>query len=244
MTGSPARFWNRRAREDPFFFVDDRLEYRNPDLEVFWRRGEEALEGMLSLLGAELDPSHRALEVGCGLGRMTRALSARCREVLALDVSSEMLRQARELNSELENVSWLVGDGRTLTPVDSKSVDACVSWVVFQHIPDPQVTLGYVEEIARVLRPGGWAAIQVSNDPGTHRRSRRDALRSTALSLLRRRPRGRSHPAWLGSAVDLEELSARAARSGAPVARSWGEGTQYCLVLLRKPATPPEDTAA
>ena len=38
------RFWDRRAREDAFYFVDNRLWYRDPDLEGFWAGGREVMD--------------------------------------------------------------------------------------------------------------------------------------------------------------------------------------------------------
>jgi hypothetical protein len=79
--------------------------------------------------------------------------------------------------------------------------------------------------MGRVLRPGGWSAFQVSNEPRVHRRRR-----------LRRGPSapGQGEPEWLGSAVDLAELRAAADQGGMDVERVTGEGTQFCLVLLRR----------
>ena len=61
--------------------------------------------------------------------------------VIAIDVSAEMIERARSLNSGLSNVRFVHGDGVSLRPVDDASVDVCISYVVFQHIPDPDVTL-------------------------------------------------------------------------------------------------------
>ena len=223
------RFWDDRAREDAFFFVDDRLDYRNPDLDTFWRGGEEALDGLLGACGVELAGDEEVVEIGCGAGRMTRAIVARARSVRALDVSGEMLEVARRMNPALDRVAWVHGDGTTLEPLEAATADACISHVVFQHIPDPQVTLGYVREMGRVLRPGGWAAFQVSNDPGIHHA--RDTGRARRW---RREPRGRSHPAWLGAAVELDGLRAAATDGGMTVERLTGEATQFCLVLTRR----------
>ena len=102
--------------------------------------GEEV--GTLELLGAELRPTDHVVEIGCGLGRMTRALAARAGGVTAIDVSPEMLERAQRLNPNLSTVAWTAGDGTTLAGIPDASADACMSHVVFQHIPDPAVTLG------------------------------------------------------------------------------------------------------
>jgi SAM-dependent methyltransferase len=231
------RFWDERAREDAFFFVDDRLQYGNPDVERFFLEGEKTLDAILGELGIALKGDEKVVEIGCGLGRITRAIAGRARHVWALDVSSEMLERARNLNAELEDVEWLHGDGRSLRPVPDSCASACFSHVVFQHVPDPAITLGYVREMGRVLRPGGWSAFQISNDPSVHRpRGGWKGLKRQLLSLVGRAPRGQRDPAWLGSAVDLDDLRAAAREGGLEVERVVNEGTQFCFVLLRKPA--------
>jgi SAM-dependent methyltransferase len=155
--------------------------------------------------------------------------------VRALDVSERMLDLAREHNGSLANVEWLLGDGASLAGVETASADACVSHVVFQHVPDPNITLAYVREMGRVLRPGAWAAFQISNDPDIHRPRRglgrlRDALKAAAG----RAPKGQGDPAWRGSAVELDALRAAAADGGMTVERVEGAGTQYCLALTRR----------
>jgi SAM-dependent methyltransferase len=226
-------FWNRRAAEDAAYFVDTRQRYRAPDWDHFWDAAP-LLDYVLEGLGVMVRPGDTVLEIGCGIGRMTRVLAGRAAAVLALDVSDEMLKRARDLNAHLSNVSWLLGDGVSLAEVDDASVDACVSLVVFQHLPDAAIGLGYVREVGRVLRPGGWAALQVSNDPSAHRP--RGSLWLRAKSLIGRAPRGQRDPAWLGSALDLGALAVAAHEGGTELETVWGEGTQYCQVLLRKPA--------
>jgi len=230
-----SEYWDARAEENPFYFVDNRLSYSEPDLERFWAGGVVSLDRVLDSVGAVLKPEDEVLEVGCGVGRLTREIAARSASVRAIDVSERMIEAARELNEGLTNVEWIVGDGTTLAPIPDAAVDACVSDVVFQHIPDPEITLGYVREMARTLRAGGWAAFQTSNDPSVHRkRSTLERARARARALLGRGPRGQTHAAWLGSAIDLEALREAAAASDAEIERVANPGTQYCYALMRK----------
>jgi SAM-dependent methyltransferase len=175
------------------------------------------------------------LEIGCGIGRMTRPIAARARRVLALDVSAEMLERARDENPELRNVTWMHGDGTSLGEIADGSVDACVSHVVLQHIPDPEVILGYVTEMGRVLRPGAWAGFQVSNDERVHVQ-RRSGIRERVRALAGRGPKGQDHPAWRGSPVAVESVRKAAEQGGMALERVVGEGTQFCLILARRQA--------
>jgi SAM-dependent methyltransferase len=227
-------FWNARAREDAYFFVDDRLDYRDPDMARFWAGGEEDLDRLLDALGVSLSATDTALDIGCGVGRLTRVVAARAAKAYGIDVSEEMIARARQHHADLNNVEWIAGDGSTLQPLPDRSIDACVSHVVFQHIPDPEVTLGYVAEIGRVLKPGGWAAFQISNDTSVHRRrTGARALSRRLASQLGRSPRGQDDPAWLGSAVDLQRLREVALGNGLEIEQVVGEGTQFCGVLAR-----------
>jgi SAM-dependent methyltransferase len=227
-TGDMGRFWDARAREDAFYFVDNTGTYRDADVERFWAEGRRNLDTVLGVLGAEVQPSDVVLDIGCGVGRLTRVLAERAAHVHAIDVSAEMLQQARDLNAHLTNVTWHHGDGTTLSPIADASVDAVISHVVFQHIPDPQVTLGYVREMGRVLRPGGWAGFQISNDPALHRP--RVGVRDRLKAAVGRAPKGQDEPQWLGSAVDLDALGAAAVDGGLQVAKVVGAGTQFCYV--------------
>jgi SAM-dependent methyltransferase len=231
---SMERFWNARAREDAFWFVDSRLRYHAPDQEAFWAGGEEALRALLGALKVRLPADPVVVDIGCGLGRLTRPLARDAARVIAIDISEEMLVQARELNRSLQNVEWVHGDGESLRPIPDASADVCISHVVFRHIPDPAITLGYIREMGRVLKPGGFAAFELSNDPNPHRRTR-SGPRDRLAALVGRRPRGGSHAAWLGSHVDLDELRTVAADSGLTVERIAGAGTEFCGVLLRRP---------
>jgi SAM-dependent methyltransferase len=228
--GDMGRFWDARAREDAFYFVDNTGTYRDADVDRFWAEGRRNLDTVLAAVDAEVGPGDVVLDIGCGVGRLTRVLAERAAHVHAIDVSAEMLEQARDLNAHLTNVTWHHGDGTTLHPIEDSSVDAVVSHVVFQHIPDPQVTLGYVREMGRVLRPGGWAAFQISNDPALHHP--RIGLRDRLKAAVGRAPKGQDEPQWLGSAVELDDLRATGDQAGLNTAKVVGEGTQFCFVRV------------
>src|SRR3954453_10122277 len=101
--GDRLQFGDERARQDAFWFVDSRLEYGSPDVERFWADGASDLQQLLDMVGAEVRPTDTVVDIGCGLGRLSRALAGRAAQVLAIDISAEMLEQAREYNAHLEN---------------------------------------------------------------------------------------------------------------------------------------------
>lgn len=228
-------FWDGRARENAAFFVENRLDYGETDLQEFWATGPEIVDTILGQFEVAVSAGDDLVELGCGIGRLTRVLAGRAATVRALDVSQEMLNRAEDLNPELANVTWLHCDGRHLTGVQDASADAFFCHVVFQHVPEPSITYGYVTDIGRVLRPGGWAVFQVSNDPAIHTPPpARQTLVQRARAVVGRGPKGSTHPAWLGSAVELAEVERAARSGGCVVERIVGEGTQFCYLQLRR----------
>jgi SAM-dependent methyltransferase len=230
------RYWDERARENALYYVDNEVDFGDPDTDGFWRRGDEVVDVMLDMVDLSLSPEDSVLDIGCGVGRLTRALAARTKYVYGLDVSTEMLRLAREHNPDLSNVEWLHGDGQGLSVVHDSSVDGCFSHVVFQHIPDPGITLNYVREMGRVLRPGGWALFQVSTDPEVHRTPGR--LRTRIKGLLGADRTATEHSSWWGSAVDIGALRSAAEEGGLEVERLLDEGSQFTTVLARRRSAP------
>lgn len=236
MTGME-EYWDERAREDALYFVDNRINYKDPAEEQrFWDMGREDLDRVLGAAGVTVEPQDVVVEIGCGVGRLTRVLAERAAWVIALDVSAEMLALAREKNPALENVEWVHGDGVSLAGIGDGAADKVVSHVVFQHIPDPQITLGYIREVGRVLKPGGVTAIHVSNDKSVHEWS--PSFGDRVRTLLGRGPRGQTHAAWMGSAIEIDDLRAAAADGGMEVEQLTGEGTQYTIVRLRRGLAP------
>jgi SAM-dependent methyltransferase len=224
------RYWDERARENALYYVDNEIGYDDPDTDAFWERGEQVVERMLGMVGLAIGRDESVLDIGCGVGRLTRALATRAGHVYGLDVSREMLALAERHNPELDNVTWLHGDGRSLGALDDASVDGCFSHVVFQHIPDPVITLDYVRDMGRVLRPRGWALFQVSTDPQVHRKP---GLRRRLKELVV----GAPDRAWWGSAVEVGALRRAAADGGLTIERILDEGSQYTTVYVRRPAS-------
>jgi ubiquinone/menaquinone biosynthesis C-methylase UbiE len=102
------------------------------------------------------------LEIGPGAGRWSQVLAARASRLVLLDISEEPLRLCRARLSEFTNVSYVHGGGSDLPGIDDASIDAVWSFDVFVHVA-PADFVGYLDEIARVLRPGGVAVIHHSD---------------------------------------------------------------------------------
>ena len=230
-------YWDARARENAMYFIHSSLEYTETDAAEFWASGGETLDRTLGPMGVDVRRTDEVVEIGCGIGRVTRHLASRVRHVTGLDVSPEMIERGRRALSDLTNVDLTVGTGRDLWGIADASVDVVYSFIVFQHIPDPATTCTYIREIGRVLRPGGWTVFQVSERADVHRRNIHPEDRGLRAAVHRargRRPKGCLSPQWLGSAVRREDLLAALSAGGLHLEATLGDGTQYCVVHATK----------
>jgi SAM-dependent methyltransferase len=107
------------------------------------------------------------VEVGPGGGRWTEYLQPRAKRLYLVDISERAMEICRDRFACCTNVEFAVNDGRTLL-IPSASVDAVWSYDVFVHINPPD-TRAYLQEFARVLKPGGYAMIH--HPGGTDRRA-------------------------------------------------------------------------
>ena len=92
------------------------------------------------------------------MGDWSVVLAPRADRLVLVDVAQRVLDLSRERLGPLDTVSYVLSSGADLPGVEDGSVDAVWSFDVFVHVA-PLDQVGYLGEIARVLRPSGVAAI-------------------------------------------------------------------------------------
>ena len=159
--------WDARARENARYYVatlkDDWTD------EEFFASGEqtvseEILTDMVNICQGKDPKEMRVIEIGCGAGRITRALARLFGEVHGVDVSGEMVEQARKALANTPNASVYQNNGMDLSVLPDGPYDFAFSTIVFQHIPSREVIYNYVREVNRLLRPGALFKFQVQGD--------------------------------------------------------------------------------
>lgn len=232
--------WHERAGEQRLFHINaDCADWTDQD---FLASGEQDVAREVDPhLGHLPEPAAGAvaLDVGCGVGRLSRALARRFARVEAVDIAAPMVAEASRFAPPVPtNVHYQVCVGDGSLPLEDASVHFAFSYLVYQHLPDAALVQASIDEIGRVLVPGGIARLQVNGV----RRSVAERLSigvvdSERVPLVHRKPRLKLDPhSHMG--VTFTERAARAlgAQAGLEVLDVTGVGEQHLWLLLRRPA--------
>lgn len=192
------RAWRTLAEADPLWAICVAPHARGGgwDENEFYATGAaevEAALGRAAELGLTVSGA-RALDFGCGAGRLTRALAARFEQVVGIDIAPAMLDLARRDNPVAARCEFLLNTRPDLALFGDGQFDLVYSSVVLQHLP-PGLIRGYLAEFARVLRPGGSLVIQLPTRPRlTPRGLAYRCLPSAVLGWVQRRLLGYPAP--------------------------------------------------
>jgi SAM-dependent methyltransferase len=137
--------------------------------EEFYRSGQHvaSLIDLFATRNHATVPRDHVLELGCGTGRVTVALSENFTSVTAVDISSGHLKVCREA---LEKRKKTNVELRQLTcPADATDLPQCsllLSTIVLQHNPPPLIVF-LLDTLLAKVRPGGAALFQLpTHTPG------------------------------------------------------------------------------
>ncbi len=201
--------WDQRARENARYYVATGKNDWSDD--EFFQSGEqtiaeEILTDTINICQGKDPKQMKVLEIGCGAGRVTRALAGVFGQVYAVDVSGEMVAQAKHALADRPNAFVYQNNGKDLAVIPGGNYDFAFSTIVFQHIPSREVIYSYVREVHRLLRPGALFKFQVQGD---------SSIKTS------------SDDTWLGVAFSDKDAVEMAAACGFEPRHRHGAGEQY-----------------
>jgi SAM-dependent methyltransferase len=169
--------WDELAVLDPHWAIlsEPARRYGGWDHDEFMATGVQTVERILAHGPANRE---RALDFGCGVGRLTYALASHFSQCVGVDISPEMVRQAAQ--DAPANTRFTSGP---LSELEPRSFDLVLSLLVLQHIPSGAERRRRLSELAELVGPGGLLAFQV---PGAIRFRDRFQVGARLYALLRR----------------------------------------------------------
>lgn len=159
--------WDRLGARDPMWAV---LTWKGREdgkwnADEFFRTGEHELANwgeVLATAGVSLS-ARRALDFGCGLGRIAEALCLHVDHYLGVDLAASMIAGARLYNRLGARANFEWNEREDLSRYCDASFELVYTCYVLQHM-HPTYSERYLKEFARVLAPGGILLAQVATD--------------------------------------------------------------------------------
>ncbi|MBU1082884.1 class I SAM-dependent methyltransferase [Patescibacteria group bacterium] len=173
--------WENLAQLSPEWAIlsDPKKQQEEWDKTEFFAVGEKDINELsmhLKELNIELN-FDEALDFGCGIGRLTRAIAKHFNKVYGLDISPTMLQTAKEINGQNPKMIFLQNNQNDLASFSTDKFDLVISLITLQHIPDKEIIKKFILEFLRVLKPGGVLYIQLPSTPSFSK------LKNTLLKL-------------------------------------------------------------
>jgi len=178
--------WETFARHDAMWAIlTDPKKRQNKWLaEDFFKTGVVEIDSIIKTIkthGYQLG-GQNALDFGCGIGRLTQALANYFEHCYGIDISTEMVEQAKRYNQHGSHCQYIVNQSDALPIFNDDFFDFIYSNIVLQHI-ERKYTESYLKEFIRILKPDGLLVFQI---PGT-KSPDYDVLAKSDVSVRKRR---------------------------------------------------------
>jgi len=159
------RNWESLAQEDPLWSIctDPEKRHHRWEIDEFFATGKREIEIVMEhLRGLEIpiDRSAPALDFGCGVGRLTRALAEYFPDCFGVDISPTMIRLAEDFNLSYPRCHFRLNQSPDLQIFEDRCFGFIYTSIVFQHIERSYVEK-YLAELVRTLKPGGILVFQI-----------------------------------------------------------------------------------
>jgi SAM-dependent methyltransferase len=181
------RDWKKWGKENPYFGVVSHSEFLNGNLSddsllEFFASGQRHADHVIETIRESISPTFaptQVLDYGCGVGRIVFPFAKYARTVVGVDISPDMLNEARANGNKFGVTSSRFLHVDEMDSLEPRSFDLVHSFIVFQHIP---VARGeqILRKLITLLVDGGVGAVHFTFS------DRRPALRRR-ISALRRR---------------------------------------------------------
>lgn len=159
------RDWDELGRVDPLWAIltSPEQRYGKWNQDQFFASGAAEIAHVMERAGGLGSPRQRdaALDFGCGVGRLTRALSHYFERCVGLDISEEMIARAAEWHRDWPRCRFILNTEGNLRVFEEGSFDLVYSNIVLQHLPSKLLIEMYIAEFIRVLTPHGLLVFQL-----------------------------------------------------------------------------------
>ena len=158
------KHWTEFGKQDPLWAIltIEEKKGRKWETEEFFELGRRDVDAWFgAALAAKPEIKRgKALDFGCGVGRLTQALAEQFESVTGVDIAPTMIDEAKKYNRHAGRCSYLVNDRPDLRQFSDNDFDFIFTLIVLQHMA-PHYERCYLKEFMRILKPGGVLLFQL-----------------------------------------------------------------------------------
>jgi SAM-dependent methyltransferase len=162
------RNWDEFGRNDPLWAILTEPGKRRGkwNLREFFEKGEEDIANLMRYIDSLEFPlrRNRALDFGCGVGRLTQPLCRHFEVCYGVDIAPSMIELANKYNRYGQKCRYCLNVSDKMNLFDDNYFDLVYSIITLQHM-EPRYSLGYIREFIRILAPGGLLIFQIPSEP-------------------------------------------------------------------------------
>jgi len=160
--------WNEFGKRDALWSIltVDSKKNGQWDLVEFFGAGEREISGVMGYVESLKLPLRRgkALDFGCGVGRLTQALCRQFEECHGVDIAESMVELAHQYNRFGSRCHYHLNVAHDLRLFAENTFDFVYSNIVLQH-NKPVHSRRFIQEFLRILAPGGVVVFQIPSEP-------------------------------------------------------------------------------
>ncbi len=182
--------WDELGKTDPCWAILTRDDKKGEkwDLDEFFKYGQKEIDEIMnyiSSLGIKIPQRKRALDFGCGVGRLTQALTHYFDEVYGVDIAPSMIELARKYNRYGNKCNFYLNETNNLDLFPDNYFDFICSILTLQHMT-PYFFKNYIKEFLRVLAPHGLLIFQLPTERSELRKMIKHFVPRQLLDLYRK----------------------------------------------------------
>lgn len=239
--------WNQFGKDDPYWAIltDPDKKGNKWDEDQFFESGRRRMNKVASRLkGLKSNFSfQRALDFGCGAGRLTQGLANHFDTVAGVDIAASMIQLANEKNKK-ENCTYFLNEKNDLSLFKNEEFDFIFSLITLQHM-QPKYAKSYIAEFLRVLKTNGIAIFQIPSKPDIGTRIyhwKFFKLKRKTIRLLKSQPQTEDKPIMEMYWIPLKEMVTFLIENGADILavkknNAAGEKWESYTYTIAKPST-------
>ena len=160
--------WEGFAHDDPMWAILTRpnKRYKGWEHDDFFATGKKQIHHLFGELKAKKISFNtvRAMDFGCGMGRLSRALADRFENTVGVDISSKMVELATSANQSIKGLTFVQNSQIPFEQFNDETFDFVLSYITLQH-NDPEISTQYLSEFCRILSTDGLLVFQLPSEP-------------------------------------------------------------------------------